>query len=330
MSGFAAALASTPGNPAPEGARVLELTARDGTRLRAAVWTPVGAVAGTVSVFGGRGEFIEKYFEVIGELLSRGFAVASLDWRGQGGSARALRNSRKGHVDDFSLYQRDLEAFTAQALAPFCPKPWFGLAHSMGGAIMLAAAHDGACPFDRLFLTAPMVDIYGIKHPRAVRALAVVLDTLGLGGMFAPGGGGGGVETMAVEGNVLTSDHRRFGRQVESVTAAPELNLGWPTVGWVHAAFRLMRRFTEPDYPREILTPCLLVVAGDDRVTDTRAAERFGARLRAGRVIVVEDSQHEILMERDVFREQAWAAFDAFIPGARAAAVPAAEASLAL
>ena len=35
---------------------------------------------------------IEKYFEVVGELRRRGFAVAVLDWRGQGGSSRLLRN----------------------------------------------------------------------------------------------------------------------------------------------------------------------------------------------------------------------------------------------
>ncbi len=41
---------------------------------------------GTVCLFGGRAEFIEKYFEVIADLRRRGFAVATMDWRGQGGS----------------------------------------------------------------------------------------------------------------------------------------------------------------------------------------------------------------------------------------------------
>ena len=38
-------------------------------------------------------------------------------------------------------------------------------------------------------------------------------------------------------------------------------------------------------------------------------------RLKAGRVIVIPGARHEILMERDVLREQFWAAFDAFVPG---------------
>ena len=76
-----------------------------------------------------------------------------------------------------------------------------------------------------------------------------------------------------------------------------------------------MREFEDPDFPRRTLTPILVVAAGADRVTDTRATERFASRLRAGRLIVVDGAEHEIMMERDIFRDRFWAAFDAFIPG---------------
>ena len=323
-------LVGTPDNPIPAGGRVMRIAAEDRTKLRAAVWAPAGAARGTVALLGGRGEFIEKYFETIGELLARGFAVATVDWRGQGGSERALRDPRKGHVDDFSLYGRDLQALETQVLTPFCPRPWYGLAHSMGAAILLAEAHAGNSPFERLFLTSPMIDIYGIRYPRGARSLALVLDTLGLGGRYAPGGGSRGVEAMDEDGNVLTSDSARFRRLISLANAAPDLTVGWPTVGWIHSAFRLMRRFTDPKFPREIMTPCLLVVSGDDRVTDTRAAERFGERLRAGRVLVINGAQHELLMERDHFREQCWRAFDAFMPGADLALPPVPQAVAAL
>ena len=100
----------------------------------------------------GRGETIEKYFETIGELRSRGFAVATFDWRGQGGSERRLRNPRKGHVDNFAEYDRDLEAFMQQVVLPDCPPPYFALAHSTGGLVCLRAAADGAAAFSRMVL----------------------------------------------------------------------------------------------------------------------------------------------------------------------------------
>ena len=45
------------------------------------------------------------------------------------------------------------------------------------------------------------------------------------------------------------------------------------------------------------------------------AIEDFGTLLRTGSHLVVPGAQHEILMERDNFRSQFWAAFDAFVPG---------------
>src|SRR5205823_6262292 len=71
----------------------------NGMRLRFARWEATrGPRRGTVCMFHGRGEFIEKYFEVVADLRRRGFAVATMDWRGQGGSARELRNPSKGYV----------------------------------------------------------------------------------------------------------------------------------------------------------------------------------------------------------------------------------------
>ena len=73
------------------------------------------------------------------------------------------------------------------------------------------------------------------------------------------------------------------------------------------------------------MTPTLVIAAGADRVTDTRATERFASRLRAGRLIVVEGAEHELMVERDVFRDQFFAAFDAFIPGVEGARARAAS-----
>jgi lysophospholipase len=308
------ALTSTPDNPLPPRPIEEDIRTADGVRLRTVRWAPTSASCrGTVAVFGGRGEFIEKYFEVIRDLLSRDYAVALVDWRGQGGSDRPLRNRWKGHVDDFSHYGLDLEAFAASILAPYCPRPWFGLGHSMGAAVLLIAAETDRCPFERMILTSPMIAIKGVRHLDMTRLLVELLDALGLGGAFVPGNGPRAGRAAAFEGNVLTSDPVRFARIAKVITAAPNLRLGGPTIGWTHAAFRTMKRFAESNFPRSITTPVLIVAAGRDRVTETAAAERFASRLRAGRIIVIEGAEHEILIERDVLRRQFWAAFDQFV-----------------
>jgi lysophospholipase len=308
-------LIATPDNPIPSGAILSSARAIDGVALRIARWVPATARRGTVAILPGRAEFIEKYFEVVGELLDRGFAVAALDWRGQGGSARQLRNPRKGHIDDFALYERDLNGLVEDVLGPSCPQPWFGLAHSMGAAIMLRIAHAGRCPFERLVLTAPMISLYGLRRPRLSHGLAEALDTLGFGGSFAPGGGSTSVSTLPFAGNVLTSDPRRYQRMGDVIAVAPEIGLGWPTIGWVHAAMRLMKEFADPDFAREVTTPTLIIASGLDRVVNSLASERFAAQMRMGRLITIEGARHEVMMERDACRDLFWTAFDQFVPG---------------
>jgi lysophospholipase len=319
-------LTSTSDNPAPPGAIEETLQTADGARLRAVRWTPSLAIRGTVAIFGGRGEFIEKYFEVTNNLLARGFAVAALDWRGQGGSDRPLRNARKGHVDDFSQFERDLDALVARILEPHCPRPWVGLAHSMGAAVLIIADAGGRRPFDRLVLTSPMIAVNGVNHRGPIRYPVGALAALGFGGAFAPGHGAETFWTRAFEGNVFTSDAKRFGRIAGLARSAPHLFLGGPTIGWTNAAFRAMRRFDDPSFPGEVTTPTLIVASGADRVTDCAATERFARRLRNGRVVVIAGAEHEIMIERDALRDQFWEAFDAFAPGAvspaRRAAAP--------
>ena len=53
---------------------------------------------------------------------------------------RALPNARKGHVFDFSEYDRDLEAFVKEIVLPDCPPPLFALGHSMGAAVLIRSA----------------------------------------------------------------------------------------------------------------------------------------------------------------------------------------------
>ena len=305
-------LCITDANPAPAGAVVSRITTKDKIALRVARWSCRGNCAGTVAILPGRAEFIEKYLEVAAELLSRNFDVVAMDWRGQGGSERLTSDPAKGHVGRFDAYQRDLDALRREVLEPFGRSPFFALGHSMAGAILLAQARAGRSVFERIVLTAPMIHVEGRRFAGLARGFA----WLGFGRLFAPGGGGATPCLLRpFEGNVLTSDPVRYARVASVIAAAPEIAIGAPTIGWAHAAFAQMRRFEDPEYPRRILTPTLVVAAGEDAVVDTPATESFASRLKAGRCITLRLARHEILLERDAIREQFWAAFEAFIPG---------------
>lgn len=312
-------LISTPGNPVPDGAIAGKLRTSDGIKLRFARWDSTSAketAKGTVCVFGGRGEFIEKYFETIGELRQRGFAVATMDWRGQGHSSRQLADPRKGHVEDFAEYEIDLETFMSQVVLPNCPQPHYALTHSMGGAVVLRAMHAGQRWFDRAFLVAPMIDFPRVWVARPARVLMRVLRLVGLGTHYVPGGNVDGGRTSRFAGNPLTSDPRRYARNAALVTSDPTLGIGGPTVNWLDAAFDTIAAFGASDYVGSIAQPTLMIAAGADTIVSAPAIGRFAARLPAGTHRLIEGARHEILQEQDAYRAQLWAAFDAFMPGA--------------
>jgi lysophospholipase len=308
-------LLSIPGNPAPDGAIVGKVGTTDGVELRFARWDAPVTPKGTVCVFGGRGEFIEKYFETIGELRRRGFAVAVMDWRGQGHSSRQLPDPRKGHVEDFSEYETDLETFMRQVVLPNCPLPHYALTHSMGGAVVLRAAHSGRRWFERAVLVAPMIGFPRAWIAQPLRIVVGALRRAGLGANYVPGGNIDGGRTSRFAGNPLTSDPLRYVRNAALVAHDPTLGIGGPTVAWLDAAFDTIAAFQAEGYAEKIDRPTLLLAAGADSIVSPAAIGRFAARLPAGSHRLIEGARHEILQEQDPCRAQLWAAFDAFVPG---------------
>jgi lysophospholipase len=304
-------------NPVPSGAVPGVMLARDGVHIRYCLWPRTAEKRlGTVCLFGGRGEFIEKSFETIGDLRRRGFAVAIMDWRGQGGSDRLLRNPSKGHVEDFADYDSDLRQFMNEIVLSDCPAPFYGMAHSMGGHILLRSALTKVCWFDRLILSAPMIDVAReIADAPALRLFLEGVVLVGCGDFFIPGGRSRPWELNPFAGNELTSDRLRYERVRDVLEAAPWLGLGAPTIGWVNAAARSIMQINALSFASSVKVATLIVAAGNDTIVSTRAIERFATRVKTCRHLVIAGAKHELLQERDEVRDQFWAAFDAYIPG---------------
>jgi len=304
-----------PTNPVPEGARAGWFRTTDNVRLRYALFPrTAGEPKGTVCLVQGRTEFIEKYFETIADFQSRGFAVATFDWRGQGGSDRLIRNRLLGYVDSFEDFWCDLTSFHTAILLPDSPPPFYLVGHSMGGLVALLAGTRDRMMFDRIFLSAPMIGLEG--QPLSMGGMAALTETLcffGLGTLPVarrqdrlPGEDG-------FEGNALTADKPRYMRTVDTFRARPDLALGAPTIRWTAAAFRAMATAARDEFPGSIRIPVLMLAAARDTVVSTTTIETFGLRMRTGRHAVIPNARHELFMETDAIRSQVFAAFDAFI-----------------
>lgn len=312
-------LYETPGNPVPANAHAGFITARDGKRLRYARFAAEGRpLKGTVVIQTGRNECIEKYFETIRNLSARGLGVAIFDLRGQGGSERLIRDPHRGYVDSFMDYVGDVGVFFEEIVLPDCRGPYFMLAHSTGALVALLAAPTLANRVQRMVLSAPLLEFAGQPFSmRGTLRLSSFLYGFGLGTMYL--GHGKRDENPPFEGNVLTSDPERHARNLNIYRRHPELGIGGPTVAWVRAACLASERVQDPEYITSIKVPTLIVAAGADEVVDTPAIERFTQHLRTGSLVTIDGARHELLQEADVYREQFFAAFDAFIPGSEPA-----------
>jgi lysophospholipase len=320
-------LIETPDNPIPAGARLSSLTTPDGMRLRAAAWPGRGRTVGTVCLLQGRAEFIEKYFETIGELTARGYAVMTFDWRSQGGSQRTLADARKGYVRSFADYETDLRTFLAERVLGTCARPLIGLAHSMGAAILLAHIANPLtqmeAQFDRVVLTSPMIALPGLASSRLAECVAGALHAIGLGSAFIPGGGSEIMDARPFAGNLKTSDPVRYRRSAGIVAAEPSLGLGSPTIGWTHAVLAFMR-YLRGLPPGRLACDRVAVVASEhDAIVSFDATRTFVARhANATLHPIGGGARHELLMETDRTRQAFWSVFDATAAASDSACAP--------
>lgn len=297
-----------PGNPIPEGAEEHWLDGRGGVRVRAMTAPALGgAPRGTVLVCPGRTEFIEKYFEVVGELQHRGFAVFVIDWRGQGLSDRQLANKLKGHFDSFDDPVNDF-ASALKLLAPRLPRPHILLAHSMGGAIALRALQTRRIEVDAAVFSAPM---WGIAAMGGVqKSFARFANAIGAGHAFVPGADTKWKRETNVKRSTVTSDRERHARNFGLVAEDPRLALASPTIGWAAAAVDTTEGFNNAASLAHLKIPIQVYTAGKEALVDNRAVARVAASLPSAEVINVPGAKHEILMEQDEYRAKFWAGFD--------------------
>jgi lysophospholipase len=291
------------------------LQARDGIRLRYGHWPHQGkSHRGAVVVLGGRAEFMEKYFETIGELNIRGFDAFSLDWRGQGLSDRMLADRSRGYVSAYGDYVADLKLILDEVVRPNTRGPLILMAHSMGATIVLHSLRRYPRGIDKAVLLSPMIRFRTSPVPYTLAKWYCRL-LAGMGRSFSniPSLRRNDSFQKSFAGNRLTHDETRFDRVRQTIRDNPQLSISGITYGWLAASFEAIETLQQPGFAQGIHTPVLVATAGQDRVVSNAAAKRFVALLPAGHCLSIENAFHEILQEQDGIQAQFWQAFDRFV-----------------
>ena len=282
--------------------------------LRIAFWN-LESTKGTIILQSGRTEFIEKYYEVISEFIQRGYAVAMMDWRGQGLSSRISRNKRIGHIDRFETYDNDLIKVMNKYFISKCPKPHIGFGHSMGGCLLTSYFISSENLFDKCILCAPMLSVRANALSRRIVNTLGLLEIVGLGSfpMRRPSWDkeNGWLEEPFEE-FALTTDKMRFNRTYELLSRYPELGIKGMTVGWLKHAIKRTNKFKILDWSQLIKKPLLLLDATDDKLVNSKSNKELLGQSSLTTIASI-DAQHEIMMENDEIRREAWKAIDSFL-----------------
>ncbi|WP_322891341.1 MULTISPECIES: alpha/beta hydrolase [unclassified Yoonia] len=276
------------------------LTTSDNRRIRAGHW-PVEGAKGTVLIFPGRTEYIEKYGITAQALTASGYAALAVDWRGQGLADRLIADPNLGHVGDFADYHRDVAALLAHATALGLPRPYFLIAHSMGGCIGLRALTDGL-DVKAVMFSAPM---WGIQMPRATRSFAWSLSTLSLPLKFdekvVPGQSATSYPLQQpFAGNMLTNDPEIYAALRGQIEAHPALGLGGPTLRWLNRSLQEMRDLSRLPSPT---TPCITFLGNNESIVDPAAIRTRMARWPGGVLHEIKGGLHEMLMDQPEMRD---------------------------
>ena len=298
----------------PENGKAFYFRTQDGVRLRLSIWNQSPS-KGSVLLQSGRTEFIEKYFEVIKEFIDRGFCVAMFDWRGQGLSDRLIEDPYLGHVNSFSEYDLELHEVITKVYKTYCPKPWIGMGHSMGGCILATYASQQPQILNALILCAPMLSMRLSKFTQLFGLLIGFLSFFGLRRKtFARPEWNSikGWHERPFKNNEVTSDRARYERSGNLIRKNEKLALGGLTIGWTYEALKRIKKIRDVKWAKKIECPTLLLNATHDRLVDADENKRICSLIPISMIENIE-GHHELLMEKDDIRKQTWRAIDKFL-----------------
>ena len=265
----------------------------DGIRLRLLHWRRSGRA--TIAIFPGRTEFAEKYADVATAFRDTGYDVAVIDWRGQGLSDRLVADNRMGHVSDFSEYQQDVDALLKVLEDEDFPRPYFLLAHSMGGTIGLRSLLGGA-NFRAAVFTGPMWGIAFGPTPHWLPAMLIKMASLsGLDRSYAPGQRPQHyAECATFDENDLTSDQDAYRTMGQQMRLCPELAVGGASVSWVRAALAETSNLMKAHPPA---CPSLTLWGSREQVVDKGKIRQRLADWTLATGTEIDGGRHEILFE---------------------------------
>lgn len=298
--------------PMPEGWELDKFLTRDFTNIRFGKGKVNPEAKATLVVMPGYTGTLEQYGEHFTYWQSRGYNVAGIDIRGQGGSDRALKyNPEKPWVKDFSVYTDDinelLKLHFADSETPLVfVAPLFG-AHV---AYRTVAAHeteiDGMVLFAPAFRSNTGEFSYG-----SAKALNQLSRLFGKTEAYAPGVGNWNPEPVDLTAKIAcSSEPKRIYIRDVMFTRRPELRVGGATYQWFGQLMLSGEEMIKPEWTSKVNVPVMMLLADRDQVVINDQPKQACDDLSNCTLRIIEDSGHCIPQESDRIVAQVYESVD--------------------
>lgn len=219
-----------------------------------------------------------RYADFGRRMAGYGLSVYALDLRGHG-----LSDGRRGHAERFEVLLQDVDRFRREIEGITEDVPLFILGHSMGGLITARYIEEYESRFRGAIITSPWL-ANGMDIPQwkivAAGALNKLLPALPLAA--------GINEEFLSHDPVVVARYRDdplvHGKITPRLFAEASMAMGL-----------VMQR------SERIRIPTLFILAGDDRIVDTKKSEAFARSLKISDVTIriLPDYYHEVLNDYD-------------------------------
>lgn len=175
---------------------------------------------------------------------------------------------------------------------------------------MLSAFYNHPEKFSKGILSAPML---GFRNEKFLRSASSIMNILSKDTDYLIGSKPNMGKETPFEKNDLTTDPIRYERNISLVRVKPNIRLWGITNAFAKAVNERLKVIRKKNWVEKINLKILIIDNKNDRVVDSKKTKKINQRLNNSEIIEFEDTEHEIFMEKDEYRNILWKKLDNFL-----------------
>lgn len=251
---------------------------------------------GSIVVSHGFTESAEKFREMDYYFLQAGYNVFALDHRGHGYSSREVDDNAVAHVERFSGYVGDLNAYVENVVKPHSGDlPLYIYAHSMGGAVATLYIQQFPDVFQKAILSAPMISPQTAGFPHwLTKTMTTFFRAVGKGKsmVFTESG----FNPDATYETSHDTSKARFDYYLDKRRRTTQYQTCGASYNWVDQSLGIIPKMLDPKNCERIKAKVILFQPAEDASVEMEPQVEFISKVKGGRLVRIPNSRHEIYM----------------------------------